>query len=264
MITSVKKVCAWCGVNFRSRVYTWKKPTRTCSPSCRSRLMLARPEVKKKLMRQWNKQKKTLERRECALCGQEFLVKPQMPQRFCNRSCSAKWRNDLPKFKDINRKLGRRIGGWNAGKVALWASIRMSLDPPRWRPGVEEKIRKAGFNRIFIKRGGNGQLTVPQKKLAKALRLPMEVGVFVAGATGAGARTKYFVDIADTKSHTAIEVDGASHSSHVRKEMDLRKEMALSSAGWTVLRFKNKRVLFDLEAVVSDVRKHIQEKRRKM
>ena len=63
----------------------------------------------------------------------------------------------------------------------------------------------------------------------------------------------YKVDIGSIPLKIAIEVDGFSHCSLARKELDKKKEKFLGGLGWTVLRFSNKEVLENLTKCVQMV-----------
>src|ERR1019366_8869353 len=54
---------------------------------------------------------------------------------------------------------------------------QMRTSNPMWKRGVKAKMVSAMKGRTFLGRGGNGQLTIPQQRLATALGLPMEVAI---------------------------------------------------------------------------------------
>ena len=53
-----------------------------------------------------------------------------------------------------------------------------------------------------------------------------------------GVPTHYKIDLAHPEKKIAIELDGSSHTTRIRKEMDERKTCFLQSRGWKVLRFR--------------------------
>lgn len=65
--------------------------------------------------------------------------------------------------------------------------------------------------------------------------------------------TSYSIDIANSDLKIAIEVDGYHHYQAAFKEKDAKKDMFLSSIGWTVIRFFNKEVLDNPEKCVNIV-----------
>ena len=103
--------------------------------------------------------------------------------------------------------------------------------------------------------GGNGKpLPKAQALLAQALSWPTEVVVNTPRPCPIGLPTSYKIDIADTTTKVAIEVDGASHCALTRQAEDRKKENVLREQGWLVLRFKNRQVLTDLPGVVLSIR----------
>lgn len=132
---------------------------------------------------------------------------------------------------------------------------RMITDNPTKKPGVVEKMSASMQGRTFLARGGNGQLTVPQKLLAERLGCPMEFAIKTAPARGMfpSLPNCYKVDLAIPEACLAIEVDGYTHKSKKWKFLDHRKTSVLSVCGWTVLRFWNEEVLKNIDSVVEKV-----------
>jgi very-short-patch-repair endonuclease len=120
--------------------------------------------------------------------------------------------------------------------------------------GVREKVSLA-LRRIGHAprvRGGNGTgPTVAQQSLARALGMTMEFTIKTM--MGRPYPPCYKVDLADESMMLAIEVDGGSHCSLIRRAQDRKKEAALCSLGWTVLRFSNAAVMDRLEECVRAV-----------
>ena len=257
----VPRVCVWCGRKFLA-IQRWKKTARACSKSCAAYLSNSRPEVRAKMRMAWELKRKPKKHRRCGVCRKWFIPKSSKDQRFCGHSCSAKWRNALPHIKKLCIKVLRKARKMNAGRPNLFASIRMLLDNPAWRPEVAEKIRKKNLGRKLVARGGNGKLTVAQVKLSKALKLPTEFSIPTMAIAKKFERVppKYGVDIADEKSKTAIEVDGMAHRTARIKALDLKKTEVLAALGWSVIRFTNENILEDLRGVVREVRSHIRSK----
>ena len=66
----------------------------------------------------------------------------------------------------------------------------------------------------------------------------------------------YKIDIAIPEIKIAIEVDGESHSTILRKDADKRKTEYLQSVGWNVFRIKNKDVkIFDYEVIYNAIKR---------
>jgi hypothetical protein len=87
-------------------------------------------------------------------------------------------------------------------------------------------------------RGGNGK--GPTKHEAMALSLLGEGWVY--NHVVLLERHPYKVDVANPLRMVAIEIDGHSHNSLVRREQDERKDRLLRESGWKVLRLKNQEV----------------------
>jgi len=69
----------------------------------------------------------------------------------------------------------------------------------------------------------------------------------------------YIADFMSKDLKLVIEVDGASHNwSHVQ-EKDARKDVALTAAGFTVLRFTDEQVLEDVDGVIGTLENWIEE-----
>jgi len=155
------------------------------------------------------------------------------------------------------------MGKRNIGRVRLDSSIRMLIDNPVWKLGIARRIRAKLIGKKFVIRGGNGHLTVPQKSLAKALRLPMEVTIptGIVFEKFKDIPRKYCVDIAHVQSKTAIEVDGEAHRSHRIKALDEKKTKVLGALGWSVIRITNQKVLENVSVVAKEIRAYIKERK---
>ncbi len=82
--------------------------------------------------------------------------------------------------------------------------------------------------------------------LCRSARLPRpEVNVVIHG---------FEVDFAWREQRVAVEVDsGRWHGNPAALERDHRKNMALRSHGWTVLRYTWKQIVHDRDAVVAEL-----------
>jgi hypothetical protein len=131
------------------------------------------------------------------------------------------------------------------------AHMKRNLADPEYRSRVLPSYREM----TFLARGGDGELTKPQKLLAKMTGFPTEYAIRTAPVKGRlpALPTCYKVDLADPSSMTAIEVDGNTH--HLRKWrfFDARKAEVLGALGWSVIRFRNEEVLDHPEAVVAEL-----------
>jgi very-short-patch-repair endonuclease len=70
-------------------------------------------------------------------------------------------------------------------------------------------------------------------------QLPVRVGT-----------TTYWLDLADERSKTAIELDGAAvHGSPAQRERDVRRDARLAALGWLTLRFTHERLRSERDQV---------------
>lgn len=201
----------------------------------------------------------------CEWCGKpsEKVVYPSKPSkgRFCDRTCSARWRMSRPEYVAKLNTPKRRAAS-RAGMVKLrqrpdvqaklTAHLQGDTNPFR-DPAVQAKARlaarEAGYPGLT---GGNGTgLTVPQALLCARLGWPAEIVI----RTGRGRPypTSYKVDIGSPELRIAVEVDGQSHRNPGARARDAKKDALLTELGWTVLRFPNARIVKDLDAVVAEV-----------
>jgi hypothetical protein len=206
----------------------------------------------------------------CGWCARPFFAKRSrvakgLPPRFCGTSCSAKWRNHNPELRQK-----RQI---SPVARARWSQ---NLKDVRKRPEVQEILRThlSGENNPFsnpdVRRrslltrankschslnGGNGRpLPVPVRLLSQFLKWPTEVLVPVNPWTKADGNPKCFrIDIAEPRLRIAVEVDGRSHNDKLIQQKDRRKEVYLAAHGWTVLRFRNSKVLTEFDNVTATI-----------
>lgn len=194
--------------------------------------------------------------RTCDWCSIVFQAR-NGKQRFCSRSCSARWMAKYqPISPEVRRANGKKVSAATRGKPAPKRGEHMRLNNPTRNPEVIAKISAKLKGRTFLARGGNGQLTKPQIMLAEATGLLMEYPVATATVKGRfpSLPPTYKVDLAHPDTKLAIEVDGNSHNTKKWRFLDRRKTEILNCLGWYVLRFKNERVLSDLTGVISEIR----------
>jgi Protein of unknown function (DUF559) len=197
----------------------------------------------------------------CAWCGAtvEKTFSNYPAPRFCDRSCSARWRMSRPEYvATLNTEKLRATSRANMHKLRQRPDVQAKLaghlsgpGNPFNDPAVQAKARVAaresGYPGLT---GGNGRgLTVPQALLAARLGWATEHVV----PTDRPRPTHYKIDVASPELMIAIEVDGESHNSRAVKARDARKNAFLVNLGWTVLRFRNKRVLAETDAVLAEI-----------
>ncbi len=195
------------------------------------------------------------QKRQCAWCGAVFLPKyvAQKMQRFCGRSCSAKWRMADPArcakvhTEEIKKRRGISKAAWfkRGSPTAIKEIERLRNLNPMQYPEVRKKVSDTlqAMNHKPSVQGGNGKpMPIPQQIMLDALGAGWYPEYAVPmGSRGKGYPTNYKIDIANPHLMIGIEADGASHYS--RKELDKKKDTKLNSLGWTILRFWNKDIL---------------------
>jgi len=134
-----------------------------------------------------------------------------LKQRFCSISCS-KIHSNCMQSAEVRRKVSAAL--------------------------------KARNHKPYV-RGGNGQLTKPQKMLLERLGRGWvaEYVVAVPGYKSKHLPKNLKIDIAHPQRMIAIELDGSSHRTPERRMQDSRKTLFLAENGWYVLRITNKRAL---------------------
>lgn len=108
------------------------------------------------------------------------------------------------------------------------------------RQKVSETFKARGIQPVRKWGNGNG-LTPIQEKMAGLLGdgwVP-ELAIATGKGRGNGYPTCYKVDLGHPVLMIALELDGSSHRSPKRREMDQRKDALLRALGWKVLRLWN-------------------------
>ena len=194
----------------------------------------------------------------CPICGAAFSFRSSGERNnqkrvFCSGHCAAKYRFTLPGRRELfEATIGPKRGTGNipgAPNPANSAHMKRNWSDPEYRARVLPSYRGL----TFLARGGNGELTKPQKLLAKMTGLPTEYAIRTAPVKGRFPSLPhcYKVDLADPASRTAIEVDGNSHLTRKWRFLDARKTEILEALGWSVIRFRNEEVMGHPEAVVA-------------
>ena len=162
----------------------------------------------------------------CVCCGREFRpwTKRQpdgsltiqrellwQKQRFCSISCS-KIHSNCMSSPEVREKVS--------------ATLRASGHAPKVR-------------------GGNGQLTEPQKRLLDRMGdgWVAEFAVPVSKHKSHCLPKHLKIDVAQPCLMIAIELDGQSHRSPNRRQQDSRKMTYLAQNGWFVFRITNQRAI---------------------
>lgn len=206
--------------------------------------------------------------KHCYWCEKPFSFRSVGPVNnakrvLCSNPCAASWRNAQPgRTEKFNQWIGASREAAHVarrGQKFPEYAARMRANNPMHKPEALEKMRRSLQGRTFVARGGNGQTTKPQQILAEKLGLPMEHVIVTAPVKGQFPSLPhcYKVDLADPISQTAIEVDGRTHELKLWRFLDHRKTEILTALGWSVLRFTNKQVMADPDAVAHQIRTYI-------
>lgn len=163
---------------------------------------------------------------------------------YCSKQCSNKYRAMVSSrvMAETNRK---------------YASERMKKNNPMTDPETKKKmiqtLKMKGHKPV--KRGGNGQYTEQQLKIARALGWDLEVPIPTYSSPVPGSYpNSYKIDVANKERKIGIEVDGHSHTKKAKQKEDRKKTAVLKSLGWTILRFWNREIDQNLNYCLKKVR----------
>jgi len=241
--------CPICGKKYVPLYYqnrpSGRRIQKTCSVACGSKL-------------RWRSgngpsRSRNYPEKNCEYCGETYKDKKyKQGRQFCSRSCAAK-------AKMQNQAHYRTFTTSRPSPDArLASSVRMKTNNPMFDPEIVAKMvhsnRVRGHYNGFQNRGGNGQLTTQQEKLAQALGWPTEYSIPTGNPKWPAAVT----DLAAPQLRIAVEVDGRSHRSQKQKNRDRMKMEMLASLGWIVLRFWNGEIDNQLESVLNRIENWVQ------
>ena len=137
---------------------------------------------------------------------------------------------------------------------------RMTNSNPTRSEVVRKKIRRQHRTRppgaYAHLRGGNGwPPTEPERLLLDRLGpgWRWQHVVPIGRPRRRGVPTHYKIDLANSRSKVAVEVDGNSHHGDDSRERDRRKDELLGGRGWAVLRVRNEAVLVDPEGCAARI-----------
>lgn len=239
----LQKKCVGCFSEFLPK----KKTSSFCSRRCAARMQAASRTV-------------TIYTLTCAWCGKAFQSERKNRKRFCNTSCSARWRMSRPDFvMSLNTEKRSESSRKSMGKLRQRSDVQEKLrqhlssdtNPfrkPETRVKAQIALREKGYAML---NGGNGKpIPLPQKMLALRLGWATEYVI----ATGQGwLPNHYKIDIAEPTLKIAVEIDGESHHAVRVRAADQRKDQWFKENGWKAIRFTNQEVMTDLERVARAV-----------
>lgn len=194
-------------------------------------------------------------KKKCEFCGKEFETKNTVhgnKKRFCNQSCSARWRiktyGTPPKTEDGLKRLSDSMKrNWAETSLRDNNHKRMTEDNPMNKKEVIAKMirtreKNGSFNNNFNS-CGNGNISEVEK-IAYDILIPL--GFEYNKAIGTKTMRDLYPERNYAKNYKpdfikgniAIEIDGSNHKGK-NKLVDYKKTEFLNSIGVTVYRFTN-------------------------
>ena len=197
------------------------------------------------------------------MTNQEKSMAHWIPLKLKCHICGANIGYPNTRQKGTYRKKGycycTNIACSNVGR-SIGMKEERKLHNPMWneesRKRASESLKRIGHKPPV--RGGNGTgMTEPQKKLLGLLgegwKSELPIGV------GAGLREEYRapnvykLDLGNKELKLGIECDGNSHGMLARRQQDAKKDAVLGLLGWTVLRFRNERIMNETDLVMGEI-----------
>lgn len=234
----MKKICVICGREFNGR-----KEYKCCSKECGEKLHSI--TLQKKKQEKYN----SMPIKYCEFCNKQL---EPWQNRFCNTSCSAKWRMKTYGKVKVSEE-GKKHQSesmktlWNRPEFRENNHKRMTENNPVYQPGVVEKTRQSilkhgGYKNYF--KYGNGKMSVYEQIAWETLK---ELGFEYNQAISTySLRQKYpekhigfnyKPDFLHREKKICIEIDGPNHFSKNTQELDKKKDWCLSQLGYKVIRF---------------------------
>jgi hypothetical protein len=197
----------------------------------------------------------------CEFCGKEFEVPNNChgsKRRFCNTSCSAKWRVKtfgMPKISEQGKQHKRESLQklWRTKEFREQNYIRMTTNNPVYQKGVVEKatatrLKNGSYKNNF--KYGNGKIT-PQEQKAKDYLNKFNFYYNYAIPTKTIRHmypekhysVNYKPDFVNLEHKVCVEIDGHNHQKETYKQIyDNKKEECLRLLGYKIFRFTNEQV----------------------
>lgn len=196
--------------------------------------------------------------KSCEFCGRDFETddsKHGQRKRFCNTSCSAKWRNKTfgpnQLSEETKRKNAERLKArWKDPTFRANNHKRMTENNPVYMDGVVQKANNTKLKNGYCKNNfiyGNGRIS--KYELIAMEYLKDFDFVYNKAISTKLARdklpfnkypTSYKPDFTNDTLKICIEIDGPNHT-HT-KELDAKKDECLAFLGYTVYRFTHEQI----------------------
>lgn len=195
---------------------------------------------------------------ECRVCNKKLIQNDYSKKQWNYKKNMFKKKGYVYCSEPCSKEVLRKLSSINMAKTnRKYASERMKRNNPMFDENVRKKASLKAKGRKISNRGGNGTgLTEPQKMLLEKIEHlnPMaEFPVKTFKKKGSGYPQHYKIDIAIPHKKVAIEVDGKSHYSVLRKKQDKKKTELLNDLGWKVVRFKNEEILNNLDECLMSI-----------
>lgn len=196
----------------------------------------------------------------CEYCGKSFEIhnNHEIKKRFCNTSCSAKWRCEhfgKVRVSETGRQHQRESlqNLWKTKEFRDNNHKRMTENNPVYMKGVVEKANKTRLKNGSYTNNfkyGNGKISPQEQKVKDYLEkynflynyaIPTKVAKHAFPEKHYG--DNYKPDFVNLEHFVCIEIDGKSHFKKGYKETyDDKKEECLNFLGYKVYRFTNEQV----------------------
>lgn len=197
--------------------------------------------------------------KHCEFCGKQFDVEDTVHgrrKRFCNPSCSAKWRTQKYGVAEISEEGKKHLSElmrarWENDDFKNAIISRMYTDNPSFNPDVIEKAKRTKLQRGYVPHNnfkyGNGKISEYEGKVyAKLIDCGFYYNYAISTKLARDAfpnknyAKNYKPDFTNVSKRICIEIDGENHKEKVIRELDKKKEECLRFLGFIVIRFTHR------------------------
>lgn len=198
--------------------------------------------------------------KQCEFCGKDFEVTDTVhgrQKRFCNTSCSAKWRINTYGKVQVSEQ-GRKNQAkslsnlWKTKEFRDNNHKRMTENNPVYQDGVikkshETRLKNGGYSNNF--KYGNGKISEYEEKvydllLTNGFYYNYAIPTKIAKDTFIDKHypPSYKPDFTNLVKKICIEIDGNNHTTKHQIELDKKKDECLQFLGFTVIRFTHAQI----------------------